>query len=209
MALIGNTTNSDINGISAFHPGAKSLTREYSLAHKIEMKADLPRNEYVAPPPKAARHAIASSPDTEKFHKWGRARASEAAAIKGEVLLPSIAAYSPLEDDRWPIEQVCEFFGGKLKPLDPSTLYKGIQAGRYPSPVKTGDRTSRWIPSECYEARRLIEAARAEKFLKASERARAARNRKRFRVDDSRLIAEMEYALAALKASQPRSSSPA
>jgi hypothetical protein len=54
----------------------------------------------------------------------------------------------------------CAFFGGD-KPLHPSTLYRGIKAGRYPKPVHIGPNTARWVSSECHVARqKLIEAPR-------------------------------------------------
>jgi predicted DNA-binding transcriptional regulator AlpA len=46
---------------------------------------------------------------------------------------------------------VCRFFGGD-KPIDPSTLYRNIKAGRYPRPVKVGPGSSRWLRSECETA---------------------------------------------------------
>lgn len=56
-------------------------------------------------------------------------------------------------------EEVCAFFGG-TKPLDPSTLYKGIQAQRFPKPVKIGPQISRWVRSECEDKLRELMAAR-------------------------------------------------
>ncbi len=56
-------------------------------------------------------------------------------------------------------EEVCVFFGG-TKPLNPSTLYKGIQAQRFPKPVKIGPQTSRWVRSECEDKLRELMAAR-------------------------------------------------
>jgi predicted DNA-binding transcriptional regulator AlpA len=44
--------------------------------------------------------------------------------------------------------QTCFFFGGS-KPIDPSTLYRGIRQGRYPRPVKVGPGSSRWLREEC------------------------------------------------------------
>lgn len=123
------------------------------------------------------------------------------------------AAASILSEDdvEWTIYQACKFFGGKLEPLDPSTLYKGIRTGRYPPPVKPGPQTSRWIPSECREAKRRIVAEREEQFLKASLRVSAARRRKGLPADDSRLVVEVEKAIADVRKrlSQPRSLSPA
>jgi len=42
---------------------------------------------------------------------------------------------------------VCGLFGGS-RPIDASTLYRGIKAGRYPRPVKVGPGSSRWLRSE-------------------------------------------------------------
>jgi predicted DNA-binding transcriptional regulator AlpA len=45
---------------------------------------------------------------------------------------------------------VCRLFGG-TRPLNPSTLYRGIKLGRYPRPVKVGPGSS-WLRSECEAA---------------------------------------------------------
>jgi predicted DNA-binding transcriptional regulator AlpA len=42
----------------------------------------------------------------------------------------------------------CAFFGGS-RPIDASTLYRGIKAGRYPSPISVGPNSRRWLRSEC------------------------------------------------------------
>jgi predicted DNA-binding transcriptional regulator AlpA len=47
--------------------------------------------------------------------------------------------------------EACRFFGGS-KPIDASTLYRGIRQGRYPRPVKVGPGSSRWLRSECEAA---------------------------------------------------------
>jgi predicted DNA-binding transcriptional regulator AlpA len=53
---------------------------------------------------------------------------------------------------------VCRYFGGS-KPIDPSTLYRGIRQGRYPRPVKVGPGASRWLREECDAAlAKLVEA---------------------------------------------------
>ena len=46
---------------------------------------------------------------------------------------------------------VCRLFGGS-RPLNPSTIYRGIRAGRYPAPVKVGPGASRWLRAECEAA---------------------------------------------------------
>jgi predicted DNA-binding transcriptional regulator AlpA len=50
---------------------------------------------------------------------------------------------------------VCEMFGG-TKPINPSTLYRGIKLGRYPKPIHIGG-SSRWLASECREVLRRID----------------------------------------------------
>jgi hypothetical protein len=46
----------------------------------------------------------------------------------------------------------CIFFGGKDRPINPATLYRGIKANKFPPPVKVGG-ASRWRRSECVECR--------------------------------------------------------
>ena len=45
-------------------------------------------------------------------------------------------------------KQVCHLFGG----IHSSTLYRGIDARRYPPPIKVRANTSRWLRSECEQA---------------------------------------------------------
>jgi predicted DNA-binding transcriptional regulator AlpA len=55
---------------------------------------------------------------------------------------------------------VCALLGGS-KPLNPSTLYRGIRQGRFPQPLKVGPGSSRWIREELESAlRRMTEARR-------------------------------------------------
>lgn len=60
---------------------------------------------------------------------------------------PMLVNISELLDRR----EVCRFFGGN-RPLDPTTLYRGIRKGRYPAPVKVGPGSSRWLRAECEAA---------------------------------------------------------
>jgi predicted DNA-binding transcriptional regulator AlpA len=46
--------------------------------------------------------------------------------------------------------EVCRLFGGN-KPINPSTLYRGIRKGTYPRPVRIGG-SSRWLRAECEAA---------------------------------------------------------
>jgi predicted DNA-binding transcriptional regulator AlpA len=48
-------------------------------------------------------------------------------------------------------DATCAFFGGS-RPIDASTLYRGIREGRYPKPVKVGPGSSRWLREECEAA---------------------------------------------------------
>ena len=56
--------------------------------------------------------------------------------------------------------EVCAFFGGS-RPLDASTLYRGIRKGRYPAPVKVGPGSSRWLRQEVEAALRSMVEGRA------------------------------------------------
>lgn len=62
------------------------------------------------------------------------------------------------DDDLLDIDEVCAFFGG-TKPLNPSTIYRGLGT-LYPKPLKVGTNTNRWLRSECVEARRKMAEAR-------------------------------------------------
>ena len=53
----------------------------------------------------------------------------------------------------------CAFFGGN-KPLNPSTLYRGIRQGRYPKAVHVGG-SSRWLGRELEAALQLMVEGRA------------------------------------------------
>jgi predicted DNA-binding transcriptional regulator AlpA len=56
--------------------------------------------------------------------------------------------------------EVCRYFGGS-KPIDASTLYRGIREGRYPRPVKVGPGSSRWLRSECEASLQVMVDGRA------------------------------------------------
>ncbi|MBZ9710550.1 hypothetical protein LB543_28025 [Mesorhizobium sp. ESP7-2] len=38
----------------------------------------------------------------------------------------------------------CQIIGGENTPIHRSTLWRGINAGRYPKPLKIGPSTNRW-----------------------------------------------------------------
>jgi len=57
--------------------------------------------------------------------------------------------------------EVCRLFGGS-KPINASTLYRGIKLGRYPKPVKVGPGSSRWLREECEAALKQMVEGRAQ-----------------------------------------------
>jgi predicted DNA-binding transcriptional regulator AlpA len=54
---------------------------------------------------------------------------------------------------------VCRMFGGS-KPINASTLYRGIRAGRFPRPIKIAG-SSRWLRDECQAVLRGMMEARS------------------------------------------------
>lgn len=58
------------------------------------------------------------------------------------------------------VGETCRFFGGANSPLNPATLYRGVNSGKYPKPVKIGKGTSRWVRRECEQALREMIGAR-------------------------------------------------
>ena len=66
-------------------------------------------------------------------------------------------AHSP--PDLMDVTAVCAFFGGS-KPLDQSTLYRGIAAKRYPRPIYVGAKAVRWLRCECEATLAAMIAAR-------------------------------------------------
>jgi predicted DNA-binding transcriptional regulator AlpA len=67
---------------------------------------------------------------------------------------PTCSVESPLLT----ITEACAYFGGS-RPLDPSTYYRGIRAGRYPAPIKIGPNIRRVSRSACESALRALAGA--------------------------------------------------
>lgn len=65
-------------------------------------------------------------------------------------------------DDLLDRRGACAFFGG-VRPIHFATLYRGIEAGRYPKPVRVSPNTSRWLRSECQRALEALISARDER----------------------------------------------
>ncbi|HEY4355995.1 MAG TPA: AlpA family phage regulatory protein [Acidobacteriaceae bacterium] len=62
-------------------------------------------------------------------------------------------------EDQMNLQQVCRFFGGKETPVDRSTIYRWVKAGRIPSPTRVGPKMSRWSRAECNEALQAMKDA--------------------------------------------------
>jgi predicted DNA-binding transcriptional regulator AlpA len=80
-----------------------------------------------------------------------------AAANMAHVEQRAMASAGP--PDLMDVAAVCAFFGG-TRPLDQSTLYRGIAANRYPRPIYVGAKTVRWLRSECEATLKAMIAAR-------------------------------------------------
>ena len=52
-----------------------------------------------------------------------------------------------MQDDLLDVNEACRLIGG-TKPINPSTLWRGIKAGRYSRPIKIGPQSARWRRSE-------------------------------------------------------------
>jgi predicted DNA-binding transcriptional regulator AlpA len=53
--------------------------------------------------------------------------------------------------------EVCRYFGN----IHPSTLWRGIKAGRFPRPIHIGPQIRRWARSECEAVLREMTEARS------------------------------------------------
>jgi predicted DNA-binding transcriptional regulator AlpA len=53
--------------------------------------------------------------------------------------------------------EVCSILGG----INPATLYRGIRVGRYPSAIKVGPGSSRWLRQEVEACLRSMTEARS------------------------------------------------
>jgi predicted DNA-binding transcriptional regulator AlpA len=57
-------------------------------------------------------------------------------------------------------DEACRVIGGKNRPINRATLYKGIKGGKYPRPVHPGPGTSRWVLGELVDCVRGFIAKR-------------------------------------------------
>lgn len=58
------------------------------------------------------------------------------------------------------IREVCQFFGGKRKPLDKTTIYRWVRQGKLAKPLRMGPKTNRWRLSDCVEALAKVPTAK-------------------------------------------------
>jgi len=58
------------------------------------------------------------------------------------------------------IQDACRILGGPDSPVHPSTLYRGIAAGRYPKALKIGANSNRWWHGELKAVVKTISEAR-------------------------------------------------
>lgn len=65
-------------------------------------------------------------------------------------------AFSDLVDEA----AACRIIGGEITPIHRSTLWRGINTGRYPKPLKIGPSTNRWRVSELVGVLERAAAAR-------------------------------------------------
>ena len=65
-----------------------------------------------------------------------------------------------MSDELLHLDEVCRFFGGEGRPINQSTVYRGIKDGRFPPPIKPAPGISRWLRSECEAARDRLAAQR-------------------------------------------------
>jgi predicted DNA-binding transcriptional regulator AlpA len=57
---------------------------------------------------------------------------------------------------------VCRFFGGTERPIDQSTLWRGIKTGRFPKPIRIGPQVRRWSRQDCEAALRALMGCKLE-----------------------------------------------
>jgi predicted DNA-binding transcriptional regulator AlpA len=71
---------------------------------------------------------------------------------------------NPLDefDDLIDEDGACHVIGGRNTPIHRSTLWRGINAGRYSKPLKVGPNTNRWRRRELIACLQKAVAARNE-----------------------------------------------
>jgi hypothetical protein len=80
----------------------------------------------------------------------------------------------PHDEDLYDLDYVCRFFGGSLKPLHPSTVYRAVDEGRISRPFKTTKNANRWTGRQLKADRQKLIDAKREPLLSPYARKRAA-----------------------------------
>ena len=60
------------------------------------------------------------------------------------------------DDDLLTVDEACAIIGGKTKPINRATYYRGVKRGDYPAPVHPSPGLSRIPKRELLEARARI-----------------------------------------------------
>jgi hypothetical protein len=60
------------------------------------------------------------------------------------------------DDELITIEEGCIIIGGKTKPIDKATYYRGVRLRRYPAPVHPSPGVSRLVKRQVLKARQRI-----------------------------------------------------
>jgi len=71
-------------------------------------------------------------------------------------MVVSMMETPPMPDDLMTAAAACVFFGGSERPLNPATLYRGVQQGRFPPPIHIGPNTARWLRTEFEDAKKKM-----------------------------------------------------
>jgi predicted DNA-binding transcriptional regulator AlpA len=71
------------------------------------------------------------------------------------------------DDDLLDEAETCRYIGG-TKPINPSTLWRGVRDGRYSKPIHIGPQSVRWIRGELRRDRERMIAARDAKTTEAA-----------------------------------------
>jgi predicted DNA-binding transcriptional regulator AlpA len=88
----------------------------------------------------------------------------------------TLAAAVPLlldDNGMYDIHVVCRYFGG-TRPLHMATIYRGMEEGRYPRPVRVSPGANRWLGRELKACRQALIDSPREPLLSPRRRERRA-----------------------------------
>jgi predicted DNA-binding transcriptional regulator AlpA len=64
------------------------------------------------------------------------------------------------DEDLVKVPEACRIIGGRETPIHRSTLWRGVEARRYPPPIRVGAKSVRFSRRELYDCLTQIAAAR-------------------------------------------------